>query len=203
MWQYDIASDTWLSLPDLPVDHANNGSCVVSDTGYLYEYRWQDEYRFEDLGDDLAPYAARFEPRTRREDAPAALYGPIREMIRAIASASPDDLEAALAPHLDVRGFLRHAAVENYLSEWDGLVGYAGLDNFYLYRPREGHPAQLIAWDKDMTFLWPQMPPAHNLDGNVLTWKAWRVPELRSFYLESLLEAAAAADTLAPDAAVS
>jgi len=36
MWQYDIATDTWLALPDFPIDHGNNGSCVVSDSGYLY-----------------------------------------------------------------------------------------------------------------------------------------------------------------------
>jgi hypothetical protein len=36
MWRYDIATDTWDALPAFPVDHGNNGSCVVSDLGYLY-----------------------------------------------------------------------------------------------------------------------------------------------------------------------
>ncbi len=36
MWQYDIATDTWSAIPDLPVDHGNNGSCTVSEDGYLY-----------------------------------------------------------------------------------------------------------------------------------------------------------------------
>jgi hypothetical protein len=36
MWQYDIAADAWNSIPDFPVDHGNNWSCVVSDTGWLY-----------------------------------------------------------------------------------------------------------------------------------------------------------------------
>ena len=36
MWQYDIATNTWSPLPDLPADHSNNGSCLVSDGGYLY-----------------------------------------------------------------------------------------------------------------------------------------------------------------------
>ena len=36
MWQYNIASQAWTSLPDLPQDHGNNGSCTVSEEGYLY-----------------------------------------------------------------------------------------------------------------------------------------------------------------------
>ena len=36
MWQYEIATDSWTSLPDLPQDHGNNGSCTVSEEGYLY-----------------------------------------------------------------------------------------------------------------------------------------------------------------------
>lgn len=36
MFRYDIATDTWSALPDYPVDHGNNGSCVVSESGYLY-----------------------------------------------------------------------------------------------------------------------------------------------------------------------
>jgi hypothetical protein len=36
MWRYDIPTNTWLSMPDLPFPHGQNGSCTVSDDGYLY-----------------------------------------------------------------------------------------------------------------------------------------------------------------------
>ncbi len=36
IWQYDIATDSWAAIPAFPIDHGNNGSCTVSDTGYLY-----------------------------------------------------------------------------------------------------------------------------------------------------------------------
>ena len=36
MWQYDIDTDAWSQLPDLPSDHGNNGTCTVSEDGYLY-----------------------------------------------------------------------------------------------------------------------------------------------------------------------
>jgi hypothetical protein len=36
MFQYDVATDTWSSIPDLPSNHGNNGSCAVSEDGWLY-----------------------------------------------------------------------------------------------------------------------------------------------------------------------
>jgi hypothetical protein len=47
MWQYDIASDSWSSIPDFPVDHGNNWSCTVSDTGWLYVGAGKAFYRLE------------------------------------------------------------------------------------------------------------------------------------------------------------
>jgi hypothetical protein len=36
MYQYDIATDSWSAIPSLPSDHGNNGSCAVSEDGWLY-----------------------------------------------------------------------------------------------------------------------------------------------------------------------
>ena len=36
VYQYDIASDVWNRLPDLPANHGCNGACTVSDDGFLY-----------------------------------------------------------------------------------------------------------------------------------------------------------------------
>ena len=36
IFQYDIASDVWTQMPNLPANHGNNGSCTVSEEGYLY-----------------------------------------------------------------------------------------------------------------------------------------------------------------------
>ena len=36
MWQYDIATAVWARIPDFPGDHGNNGSCTVSDDGFLW-----------------------------------------------------------------------------------------------------------------------------------------------------------------------
>ena len=36
IFQYDIASNAWTQMPNLPANHGNNGSCTVSEEGYLY-----------------------------------------------------------------------------------------------------------------------------------------------------------------------
>jgi hypothetical protein len=156
------------------------------DMGYLYEYRWVAPYGFDDLGDDLDAYRPRFEPRTHRTASTFELYHPIRELIATINEASPDALEAAMAPYMDLRLFLTHAAVENFLSAWDGLLGTWGLNNFYLYRFAESSRSLLIPWDADNTFIWLEMPPWHNVEENVLMRKAWASPPLRAFYLRQL-----------------
>ncbi|OFW05155.1 MAG: hypothetical protein A3I61_10325 [Acidobacteria bacterium RIFCSPLOWO2_02_FULL_68_18] len=168
--------------------------------GYLYEYRWKDEYRFEDLGPELEPYAYRFEPRTRVRESMFSLYAPIRDLVQAINEADEGELEAALAPHLDLRMLVTQLAVENYLADWDGLLGYAGLSNFYLHRSADGGPFHVLPWDKDTTFAWLHMPPWHNVEDNVLGRKLWNDRRLRADYLAALLEAASAAADLEGEA---
>jgi hypothetical protein len=156
-------------------------------SGYLFEYRYRDVYGFGDLGTDLGAYAFRFEPRTRRDEPAATLFGPLQALIRAINEASVIDLEAALAPYLDVRAFLSYVAAENFLAEADGVLGYAGLNNFYLYRAPGSERSQLIAWDKDNTFSWLEQPPWYQVETNVLMAKAYEAPALRAWYLQNIL----------------
>lgn len=155
--------------------------------GYLYEYRWMGPWGFEDLGDELEAYQIRFEPKTHETGSVYDLYAPIRNLIFAINAAGPDDLESALEPYLDVRAFLMHVAVENYVSNWDGLLGTWGLNNFYVNRPPGSPRSALIPWDQDNTFVWLDMPPWHNVEANVLMRKAWASPPLRAFYLRQLV----------------
>ena len=168
--------------------------------GHLYEFRWIDEYGFEDLGAELEPYAARFEARTHTRDSMFDLYAPVRNLVYAINEASDTDLEPVLARSFDIRALLLHLAAENYLGEWDGFVGYAGMSNFYLHGVTVTGLYELLAWDKDSTFAWLHMPPSHNFDRNVLTRKIWANRRLRTAYLQALLAAAGAAGELEADA---
>ena len=109
------------------------------------------------------------------------------DLIGAITGAAPERLEQDLDSYLDVRTFLRHAAVENFVSEWDGLLGTWGLNNFYLYRPPGSTRSVLVPWDEDNSFVWLDMPPWNNVEANVLMSKAWESPPLRTFYLQQLM----------------
>ena len=95
---------------------------------------------------------------------------------------------------LDLKQFLKHVAVENYLAEADGLLGLWGMNNFYLYRFAETGRFQFIPWDKDVTFGNPVQSIGFNTDSNVLTRRALSQRELYESYLDSLQETAKEAE---------
>jgi spore coat protein CotH len=153
---------------------------------YLYEYRWHDVYHFEDLGNELEPYAFRFEARTHEHESMFGLYSPIRELIFAINDAPLERIGEVL----DLPWLINYLAVDNYLGDWDGLLGYAGLNNFYVMHV-PGVPVRLIPWDKDVEFFDVMMPPTHNFEFNVLASKIRADPVAWRQYLRVLLDLAA------------
>lgn len=159
--------------------------------GHLYEYQWHDEYRFDKAPNDLDWYAARFEPRTHESASAFEHYDPLRELVRLIAETPGPALEEALAPYFDLRRYITHVAVENVLSNPDGLVGGLGMNNFYLYRYQGTTRATLVPWDQDLAFEQIDAPtPDAPLASNVLTRKIWETETLRQQYLQALLEVA-------------
>jgi hypothetical protein len=161
------------------------------DGGYLYEYQWQDPFGFADPGPDLDWYATRFEPRTRELESTATHFAPIRELVRVINDAPVERLEETLAPYLDLNKYIVHIAIDNFLSEPDGLLGGLGMNNFYLYRFEERKLSQMLVWDQDLAFEWLETPPPwHNFEMNVLAGKIRASPELRARYLNALVEIA-------------
>jgi hypothetical protein len=84
-----------------------------------------------------------------------------------------------------------HVALENFLSEPDGLLGGLGMNNFYLYRFENTTLSQMIVWDQDLAFEWLDRPaPRDNFAMNVLASKIWASPVLRARYLTALVEIA-------------
>lgn len=161
------------------------------DEGYLYDYEWTSEYRFEFLGDDPSEYVPiPFKPATHELN-PAPV--PLATMIRVMNDAPAGGFENAMAAFLDLKLFLRHVALETYLAEIDGIFGFWGMNNFYLYRFKDNNRFQFIAWDKDVDFDSIEHPIFYNFDTNVLGRKSLEVPELRKAYLDSLEEIAVSA----------
>ena len=170
----------------------------VEDGGYLYEYTWEREYGFEYLGSSLTAYAELFAPRTHETDAPVRLYQPIEALARAVNETTPDRLERDVGPLVDLAALARFLAVQRAVGEIDGFLGNWGMSNFYLYRFRDGRPAQLLPWDADHAFWDPNQAIDDRLDTNVLIRTIMAVPAQRQAYLQALVDAATAMATVVP-----
>jgi len=161
--------------------------------GYLFEFHWLRQYYFEDLGDDLNAYTPFFEARTRDTEALSSLYTPIRQMIAAINEPSDTLWRSRVEQYVDLPQLIAHVAVETFLSEFDGLLGYAGLNNFYIYRPPGSTRHQFFPWDRDNAFQEVDASIFRRTDENILVRRALTYPDLYTYYLDALEQTARAA----------
>lgn len=171
----------------------------VENDGYLFEYDWRREYRFEYLGDDVSAYAM-FDAKTHETDAASQIWGPIEQMVRAI-NETPDELfEREVSAYFDLSQVAAYLAAENFVAELDGLLGYAGLNNFYFYRFERSTRSRFLPWDKDNTFYAADLPIFQGVAENVLARRLLNLPAYQAAYLDALLAAAASADEPPADA---
>src|SRR5262245_14882126 len=165
--------------------------------GYLFEYDYVKEYRFNYLGSNLDEYKI-FQPKTHEKDADAKVYGPIEDMIQAV-NETPDAIfNREVSDYLDLGKVTTHLAIENFLAEDDGILGYAGMNNFYMYRFEDSKRSQFIAWDKDNTFHSVDFDIMSRIGDNVLARRMLAESQYKNAYLKALLDAAASA--MEPDA---
>jgi spore coat protein CotH len=155
-------------------------------SGHLFEHHLIDPpYNFEDLGDELGRYVAVFEARTRETDPAAVAYGPIRDLARDI---NEDDASwrARVERGIDLPQFVRMVALESFLAEDDGLLGFWGMHNFYLYRTTAAPAHRFIAWDRDKVFREIDQDIFLRAQQNVLFHRALREDDLRALFLDTL-----------------
>jgi spore coat protein H len=175
----------------------------VENDGYLYEYKWKFPYVLNYLGPELEQYKEVLEAKTHENESMAALYDPIFRMVREINDARDDLFERNVSPYLDLHLFMRHVAIQSMLAEWDGLLGYAGINNFYLYRFEKQTLSQFLLWDADNTFHAIDYSITAEHDTNVLMRRAMRIPALRNTYFNVLLDAARSAEEYSDEEALS
>lgn len=161
--------------------------------GYLFEYHWMDEFRANDLGDDLAAYKLRFEPRTHEKEADTVLWGPIRDFFREVNNPVDAVWRSRVEQYVDLQQFIRFVAIEVFLSEGDGVTGYAGMNNFYFYRPLGTNQHKWIVWDRDLCMLQVDSSIFLRTDENVLFRNAMAFSDLRTLYLDTLEQCAMSA----------
>jgi len=168
-------------------------------TGHLYEYAFDNAaatpFTFNYLGSDASLYTpAPFKPETLELDP----QGQVLERLFWTINVAGDAVwRSSMAEFLDLKAFIRHLALENFLGEEDGLTGDYGPNNFYFYRLTNGSLFTFLPWDKSNTF-WaaPDYSISHNItDGsptiqNRLVLRALNDPELRDLWEATLLECA-------------
>jgi spore coat protein CotH len=156
-------------------------------SGYLFERQFNAPFRGDDLGDDLAAYKLVFEPRNHEVEPDSILYPPIRALFGEANQPVDSSLwRERVDRYIDLRQLVTHLAIETFLSEADGVLGYAGMANFYLYRPLTSDRHRLIVWDKDQTFAAVDSPIFLRVEQNNLLRRALGLPDLRGLYLDVL-----------------
>lgn len=167
----------------------------IQNDGYLFEYNYllDSPWRFDYLGQSLVPYKLRFDIKTNESHADSRIWGPIEELVRLVNQTPADRFEQTINPRLDLSAFVRYIAAQNFIAQDDGFNGYAGMNNFYLYRLENSTNHVFVAWDEDVGFLSPEFGITTRLNDNVLTRKTLELPAYQSQYFSVLAEAATAA----------
>ena len=169
--------------------------------GYLFEYDYTKDYKFEYMGSNLNEYKI-FDPKTHENQADAQIWQPIEDMIQTMNETPDSTFGSDMAKYLDLGLFSKHIALEAFIGEDDGILGYAGLNNFYFYRFEDTTRSQFLVWDKDNTFAAADFPIMRNVNDNVLSRRTLNLQAQRDYYLDTLLGAALSIDELDAETAV-
>ena len=161
--------------------------------GYLFSYQLLERFNGEYLGDELIEYKRRFQPQSHELESDAILYAPIRDLFREVNQPEDGVWRERVEQYLDLRQFVTHVAIENFLAEDDGILGTFSMNNFYLYRGADTSRHRLFVWDKDSTFAFPDFPIFRHAEENVLFRRAMAYRDLFELYLEVLERCAYAA----------
>ena len=176
-----------------PIDTTFIDRVVGSANGVLFEYHWVEPFYATFPGDNLDVYRPMFEPRSPALRSTFDLYDPIRELFRAINEVSADQFRQAIGARLDFESSMRLIAAEAVLAEWDGVLGYAGMNNFYLYRDAASGQSRLFPWDADHSLFAATYPLMSGANENVLMRRALQDSVLREMFFSYATDALRAA----------
>jgi hypothetical protein len=179
-----------------PVDHAvaryvrGNGQ----DRGRLYRYTSPVPYRLNYLGTDLSRYQDLFQVEPEQPAFASDDYAAIEEMIRTLNSnvGAPD--ERRLAKYVDMRQFMKIAAVQNFLGVSGGIAGPDGMSDFSLEVRRRTDAVQFMPNGELSGLMDPRHPIEQGLAGNVVARQARQVEALFQSYVDTLRASADIAD---------
>ncbi|PYQ23109.1 MAG: hypothetical protein DMF81_09830 [Acidobacteria bacterium] len=157
--------------------------------GQLFKYEYQDAWDFSSKGTDPNAYVPiPLKPETNKDNpTTAALVDFVQKANNAADSSFVGDISA----YVDPRQILTYVAVENAIVENDGFVGYAGMNNFFVYQLAGGTKFTFIPWDQNTTFVSADWPLFQRTDTNVLIRRLLADPTLKQFYVDAIKKAVA------------
>ena len=154
--------------------------------GYLYEFKWSDNWFFSYLGSPLTEYMYRFEATTHESKTDEELYRPIENLVRLVNQTPLDRFVAEVGARLDLAQVTRFIAAQVFLGETDGFLGGFGINNLYLYRLENSDVHVFIAWDADNTFYHPEYPTNSGINDNILMRALMSIPEYNALVFSEL-----------------
>jgi spore coat protein CotH len=154
--------------------------------GWLYEFKWADNWFFTYLGSNLREYMYRFEATTHESRSDEEKYRPIENLIRLANNTPVDRYTAEVGAKLDLPQVIRFVAAQVFLGETDGFLGGFGINNLYLYRLENSDVHVFIAWDADNTFYHPEYPTNSGIDDNHLMRTLMSIPEYNALWFEEM-----------------
>ncbi len=110
------------------------------------------------------------------------------EALTAAAARPLNELEAALAPLLDVDSFIRQWAADALIGHWDGYAG--NVNNFFAYQDPTDGRFHIMPWGPDTAFsrspFNPVGSPSSVYANGVLAHRLYQLPAVRGRYLVEL-----------------
>jgi spore coat protein CotH len=154
--------------------------------GWLYEFKWADNWFFSYFGSDLKEYMYRFEATTHESKSDEEKYRPIENLIRLANHTPVERYTAEVGTRLDLPQVIRFIAAQVFLAETDGFLGGFGINNLYLYRLENSDVHVFIAWDADNTFYHPEYPTNSGMNDNILMRALMAIPEYNALWFEEM-----------------
>jgi len=168
----------------------------LNDTnGDLYEWKPLDSYHFEwyptcsstiTLACSTDPVKWAPFPFNPEENKATYDLTPTISMIRGFTQVADADFERTVSAQMDIKLWLMHNAIENYVADYDAILGDVfGMNNFWLYRYVGTNFHQFLLWDKDSSYDSFNRSIFEKTDQNVLMKRTLALPGRRSQYLEA------------------
>ncbi|MBZ5600895.1 MAG: CotH kinase family protein [Acidobacteriia bacterium] len=164
--------------------------------GYLYEFKNNGSYEFEDLGTDPSAYLPLLNLETHQSSGNPQNFMNLVQVINRPPTTGFTDQQfiKALSGYLNPGLFLMHIAIEAALHEADGICGgVVGMNNFDLYQFQNQTLYQLIPWDKDLAFSDPNTDILFGITNgthiNLLAQRLAGIPEYRNIYFDDVARA--------------